>query len=374
MRKSILILGHNDATQFIDIFNQYTRLFDPKKFEVTVAYLTGEPNDETKKRTIAEHVIFLNASKKSIRGLKIGITWRLFSLTRKKKFDIVICHRYKPSYIMLWVNRFSNITALFCVMHELATMSGKHRSLLMRFLSKPNTYFAGVSNAVRDDLRKDLHPIPKTRIITLYNTIDMLLAEPALMPKDEARAALKLSPTNFVFGNIGRLVPNKDQATLIEAFALMKPHCPHAKLILMGDGELEDTLSAKIKSLGLQQDIKLMGFVPLASRFMRAFDVFALSSTQEAFGRVLIEAMVAKLPIIATRVNGIPEVMGETGILIPEKNSVLLAEKMQLLYQMNAKEREAMGESAYQHVTDHFSIPAFQQQFWSLPLLQTIKG
>jgi len=71
MRKNILIFGHGYATQFIDINNQYTRLFDPNKFNVTVVYLTGEPNDTVRKRHLTNNVIFLNSPPRSTRGLKI---------------------------------------------------------------------------------------------------------------------------------------------------------------------------------------------------------------------------------------------------------------------------------------------------------------
>src|SRR5690348_9512047 len=109
MRKNILILGHNDATQFIDIYNQYTRLFDKEKFVVTVAYLTGAPNEETRGRTIAEHVIFLDIPKQQVRMLKIGAIRKLLALTRENKYQLVICHRYKPTYVMMWVNLFHHI-------------------------------------------------------------------------------------------------------------------------------------------------------------------------------------------------------------------------------------------------------------------------
>jgi hypothetical protein len=68
MRKTILILGHSYSTQFIDINNQYSQLFAQDKYEVTVAYLTGQADESIRKRHCAEHVLFLNFSKKSIRG------------------------------------------------------------------------------------------------------------------------------------------------------------------------------------------------------------------------------------------------------------------------------------------------------------------
>ena len=173
MRQTVLILGHSYATQFIDVFNQYSRLFDQNKYEVTIAYLTGEPDHTVKQRTFAEHVLFLNQSKKSIRALKILAICKLFTLCREKKFKIVICHRYKPLYIMLWVAKFCHIFALIGVMHELNTMSSLGRRLLIASLRRKNMLFAGVSNAVRDDLRKSLWFVPEQYIITLYNVIDI---------------------------------------------------------------------------------------------------------------------------------------------------------------------------------------------------------
>lgn len=373
MRKNILILGHSDATQFIDIFNQYTRLFDKNKYEVTVAYLTGEPNEETKRRTIAEQVIFLNTPKKSIRGLKVEPIRKLLALSRQKQFQIVICHRYKPSYIMMWVAQFYKIPALISVMHELKTMSSSGRQMVIAGLGRKNMLFAGVSNAVRDDLRKSLWSEPKDRIVTLYNVIDIDLTEPQLLSKTEARKALHLADDDFVFGNIARLAPNKDQENLIHAFSLIKPYCPKAKLIIIGDGELEARLKEQVKTLGLSNDVIFTGFLANGFRYMKAFDCFVLSSTQEAFGRVLLEAMIARLPIIATRVNGIPEVVANVGTLVEPKDPIVFSTAMKEVYALSTQEREQLGEIAYQHAQDHFSIPGFHKQFWQLPLVQSIK-
>lgn len=373
MRKNILILGHNDATQFIDIFNQYTRLFDPEKYNVTVAYLTGKENPVSRARTIAENVIFLEIPVKAVRGFKIGAIQKLLKLTRENNFEIVICHRYKPIYVMSWVARFHHIPAMFFVMHELRTMTSVGRRLLAAALWQNNMYFAGVSNAVRDDLRRTLWRIPQDRIITLYNVIDTDLTEPQLLSREEARKELHLNQDDFVFGTIGRLARNKDQTTLIQAFTNIKPYCPNAKLIIMGDGELEARLRQQIHDNGLTHDVILTGFIPNAVNYIKAFDCFVLPSIQEAFGRVLIEAMLAKCPIIASRVNGIPEVMGNTGELIKAGDASGFAQAMQKMFTRTPDERQTLAEIAYQHVHANYSIPAFMQQFWNVPLLQSLK-
>lgn len=373
MRKNILILGHNYATQFIDVFNQYVRLFDREKYHVTVAYLTGKPDDSVIARTIADEVLFLEASKKSIRGLKIGQVKQMLALCKERQFDIVVCHRYKPSYIMMWVAQFYPIPALIFVMHELNTMASINRRLLIAALYKKNMLFAGVSNAVRDDIRKHIWRVPKENVVTLYNVIDVPLTEPQLFSKEEARSKLNLSPDDFIFGQLARLVPNKDQHNLIRAFAAMKADCPRAKLVIIGNGVLEAALKQQVTELGLQNDIIFTGYVIEGYRYVRAFDCFVLSSTQEAFGRVLLESMIAHCPIIATRTNGIPEVVSDAGILVNPRDTTALAFAMKQIFQLSPTARTAMVEKAYQHMNDNFSIPVFQKTFWELPLLKTVR-
>jgi glycosyltransferase involved in cell wall biosynthesis len=98
-----------------------------------------------------------------------------------------------------------------------------------------------------------------------------------------------------------------------------------------------------------------------------------LPSIQEAFGRVLLEAMIAKCPVIAARVHGIPEVVADAGVLINPKDPIALAAAMREVAALAPEVRALQVEKAYQHVIDHFSIPTFHEQFWQLPLLQSIK-
>lgn len=366
IRKKVLIFVHSYVNPFVDVSNQYTQLFDNKHFEVTVAYLIGEPNQAIKEKHLASHIIFINSSKRSIRGLKIAAIKKMAALHREKSFHLVICHRYKPTYIMLWVAQLHKIPWLFSVMHELHTVKSYARKGLLALLARKKVIFAGVSNAVRDDLRKTLWNIPSHRITTLYNVININLTQSQFLSKEIARIRLALPQKAFLFGNVGRLVRNKDQKTLLEAFSLIKPYCHTAKLIIMGDGPLKSELQQHIRYLQLEDDIILTGFVPDGFRFMPAFDVYVSSSSQEAFGRVLLEAMLAKLPIIATKVDGVPEVVNKAGILIEAANPGVLAEKMIMFYHMSKVVRKEWAEKSYQHVTTTFSSQQFKQSFFTL--------
>ncbi|HSW69850.1 MAG TPA: glycosyltransferase [Gammaproteobacteria bacterium] len=360
-RKNILILMHNYATQFIDIANQYVKLFDQEKYKVTVGYLSGKPDEEARARTQSEEIIFLNCSKSDIRALKINAIKKLVLLCRKENFYMVISHRYKPIYVMLWVAQFCQIPVSIFVLHAMKTMNFLNRKLLIAALARKNMYFAGVSNAVRDDLRKHLWRIPKERIITLYNCIDTMQSEKNLMLRTQARKKLNIPENALVMGTIGRLAPEKDQKNIIYAFARTKQQFFHAKLLIIGDGPLEKNLKALTEKLNLQNDVIFTGFIPEAQRYLKAFDIFILASTKEAFGRVLLEAMIAKVPVIGTRINGIPEVIGNAGLIVEARDANQLALGMIQI----AKQNSDWGEKGYERVKTTFSTDKFNEDFWA---------
>ncbi|EKD73885.1 MAG: glycosyl transferase, group 1 [uncultured bacterium] len=367
-RKNVLILGYSYAIQFIDVCNQYVKLFDQNHYKVTVAYLSGKPDENARSKTLAEEVIFLDFAKKDLRGIKISAIKKLLTLCQQEKFSMVICHRYKPIYIMLWVAQFCSIPALFFVMHAMKTFHHVSRKLLIALLARKNMYFVGVSNATRDDMRRDLWCISAERVITLYNCIDMELTESALLSREEARHTLGLPKDAFVFGTVGRLVPDKDQKTLIHAFAKIKSHCPKATLIIMGNGALEHDLKNLTHQLKLTHDVIFTGFVPEASCYFKAFDVFILPSIEEAFGRVLLEAMTAKIPVVGTRIDGIPEVIQDAGIIVEPQNPEALASVMMQMTHKSSLELTQWGEQIYEHVKKHFSLPTFNNIFWNIPI------
>jgi glycosyltransferase involved in cell wall biosynthesis len=222
MRKKIFILAHSYGMQFLESCNQYTQLFDKNQYEVCVGFLLGADSPAIRKKVEAERIVFFQLPSTALQGLKLKAIQTVYKFCRQEKFEMVVCHRYKPSYIMLIVAQFCQIKAFLFVMHAFGTMSSIPRRVLMALLAKKNMVFAAVSSAARDDMRKDMLLIDKERIITLYNIIDHLLFEEKIFSREEARARLNLPPETFIFGHIGRLVIEKDQANLIKAFHLIK--------------------------------------------------------------------------------------------------------------------------------------------------------
>lgn len=363
MPSSILILAHDGDPPFHDVCTQYVASL--KEFnKITVAFLR-------KKAVIpgANEIVCFDLPKKALRFLKLRAFFKLLYFCRTHSFDVVVCHRYKPSYLMLLVAQFCQIKHLIFVMHELHTFKASGRQRLFSRVFKPNMLLAGVSNAVRDDLRKSLVKIPENQIQTLYNALALDDLLPYFLSKSVARDCLHLAQNAFIFCNMARLHPNKDQSTLLKAFALFKAHTALNKpcyLILIGAGEEEAALKQLAQDLGIIDDVLFLGYLSRGFQYLKAFDVFVLSSKQEAFGRVLLEAMSAALPIIATDVHGIPEVVDNAGIIVPCQDSIRLAEAMQQITQMDKNELEQLGKQGKDRVQNHFSIAAFQKSFLAM--------
>lgn len=170
----------------------------------------------------------------------------------------------------------------------------------------------------------------------------------------------------FLFGCIGEFVANKNQIDLIRAVAGIVEKNPaerqHVRLVLIGWGDTEDVLLNEIRLLQLTDIAHVLASTNTDARYMKAFDTFVLSSMKEGLPYVLLEAALAKVPMIATAVGGSPEVVihRDTGSLVPAHNVPRLVETMQTFLR-DEKLRDAYGERAFQHVHRAFSFHIMRQ-------------
>lgn len=364
MRKKVLIISHAPVVPFIDINEQYAAAFPKADYSVTITYLTGEIK-ENEKPLVCDQFFSFKFTKKQLRGLKINAIAILMQHCRKEHYDVVICHRYKACYVMQWVALFVRIPRIIFVMHALKTMHSVGRRCLTTLLHQSSMRYAGVSNAVRDDLRQSLRRIAPDQIVTLYNVIDIPATDALLFSTIEARTKLAL-PDTFIIGHLGRLEANKDQKTLLHAFALLHQHYPATHLVIMGAGVLAVDLQSLAKQLNIDHAVTFTGHVNEGFRYMRAFDVFTLSSKQEAFGRVLLEAMVAEIPVVATRAFGIPEVIGDAGIIVAAEDASALRNGLEKIVMMTRTERITLGNTGRKRAISSFSPSAFHKQLAEL--------
>lgn len=360
----VLQFCHGYDGPFLDCARQYASLFAGTPYAVTTVYLTGAPDEAVARGSASDEVIFLDYRSRDVRGLKLKAIADLRRLLRGRDVRLCIAHRFKPVYVALLGSRLPVIGVhhAFGDYHRLSRRV--FAGLFRRRLS-----LLGVSDAVRDDLRASLPGWPAPRIETLHNRLDATAARAGLLARDEARRGLGLPPDAWVVGNVGRLHPDKDQATLIRAFARALPNLPPASVLaIMGSGRLEGELKALAAREGVAERVRFLGQVPDGRRYFRAFDLFALSSDHEPFGMVLLEAMAADVPVVATACGGAPEVLDDAGALFPLGDATTLAERLARAAIAPPEALAAIRERQARRLDACFSDAAARQRFWSLPM------
>lgn len=361
--RHVLQFCHGYDGPFLDCARQYASLFAGTGYRVTTVFLTGVADAEVAAGCASDEVLFLEYSSKAIRGLKLGAIRDLRKIAASRNFSFCVAHRFKPIYITLLATGLPVIG----VHHAFGDYQRRTRKLFAH-LFRNRLSLLGVSDAVRDDMRDCLPKWPAGRIQTLYNRIDVEALQSSQLPAAPARETLGLSSNAWIVGNVGRLHPDKDQATLLRGFAAALPGLPvNSQLAILGTGRLEQDLKELARELGIADRVLFLGQVPEARRYFRAFDAFALSSDHEPFGMVLLEAMAAGVPLLATACGGAKEVVEGVGILFPQGDAEHMAQGLQHLAAMDEQQRHQCAELMLDRLRERFSDRSVRDAFWHLP-------
>lgn len=214
-------------------------------------------------------------------------------------------------------------------------------------------------------------PVPSERGEVLY---DGICARDPILSQAEARAHYGLPCDEIVIGMAARFNAQKDHATLIRAARLVRERGQKVRVLLAGDmtvpheGEQVREIVDLVRQTGCEDTVHFCGFEPRMERFYAALDIFALSTHFEGLPLVLLEAMAAGKPVVASRVSGVPELLGDdgaVGLTVPESDPQALADTLCRLAG-DAELRANMGSAGRTHVCLNFSESRFRRRVISL--------
>lgn len=196
------------------------------------------------------------------------------------------------------------------------------------------------------------------KAITVYNGIDTEAFNPPNVP-DDIRCELGLKKENIGIGSIGVIEKDKGHRYLVEAISRLKAEgIANVFCVICGTGPQESDLRKFVRAKGLDSEVLFLGFREDIPRVLKMLDILAITSlTIESFSMVAVEAMAMEVPVIATSIGGIPEVVddGKTGIIIPPGNVDALCKAIKYLIQ-NPEIRFRMGQNGRVRVLDRFTI------------------
>ncbi len=310
--------------------------------------LVAQPDGELAKR-MAESTDVIGLPLKN--ELDLTAAWRLSRIIQRTRPDVIHAHDPHGVATAALALSWGGIGIRPPLVASRRVDFHMKGSSLSRWKYRQVDLFIAASHAIADILVAD--GVPRDRIITIHEGIDVEHVDAA--PAADIHAEFWLPHQAPIAGNIAALVPHKGQRHFIDAARLVIQKLPEVHFLIVGDGELRDSLAHHVKELGLEKHIILTGFRPDVLSLLKSFDMFVMSSITEGLGTSLLDAMAARKAIAATDVGGIPEVVedGRTGLLVPPRNPRALADAMLQILQ-NEPMRTKFGEAGRRRVEAKF--------------------
>jgi len=318
--------------------------------------LVAHPDGELRRRA-AEGLEFIALAPSHELDLKAG--WRLSRLINRLRPDIV--HAHDPHGVAMAALGLSMSTAQPAAPLVASRRVDFHlkRHSFSQWKYRQVACFIAASDAIAEILAGD--GVSGSKIVTVHEGIDV--DRIANVPPASVHAELFLPTHAPLVGNIGALVPHKGQRHFIDAAALVVREVPDARFVILGEGELRETLEHQVKHLHLERHVFLPGFRADVIALLKGFDVFVMSSETEGLGTSILDAMACGKPVVGTRAGGIPEVVddGVTGSIVPTHDAKAMADAVVQLLR-DPDRRASMGAAGLARVREHFTLEQMVQK------------
>jgi glycosyltransferase involved in cell wall biosynthesis len=276
-------------------------------------------------------------------GLNLPGAYRIVRFAKDHQFDVLHTHGYKGDILMGLIPRRIRRLPVVCTLHGWIASPRLSHMTLYQWLDRKILHRLDAVVAVNEPMLQELRA-RKYRIKRLYTINNGLSVDgdmqqrmsgpgaglPPMVPED----ANDLYRGGFVIGAIGRLAPEKAFDSLIRAVQLLAAKYPDVKAVILGEGPCRPELQKQIAEAGLIGRVLMPGYRMNCIEHMKRFGVFVLSSVTEGLPMTILEAMYARVPIVATRVGGVPDALaqGSGGLLVEPSNPEALATAIERIY------------------------------------------
>jgi len=247
---------------------------------------------------------------------------KIVKLLKRERVDIIHAHSSRDAWLAGTAGKLLGIP-VFRTRHLLTRIGGPF--VYSRLADRVIT----VSEGVRQYLVSQ--GVPGDKIVSIPTGINLKRFDSARTDLANARQRLNIPPEAFVIGIIAVLRRAKGHRFLLQALKRLAPEFPQLKLLIAGTGPQEQNIKNLVKELGIEQQVLMLGHQDDIPSLLKALDVFVLPAQEEALGTALIEATAMGVPVIATRIGGIPEVLGEAGLLFESEDVETLMDRLRTL-------------------------------------------
>jgi glycosyltransferase involved in cell wall biosynthesis len=295
-------------------------------------------------------------------GPNIPGAFRVLRFAWREKFDLLHSHGYKGNILFGFLPRSFRRLPLVATVHGWCSTGGMNRMRVYEWLDSLSLDFIDQVVLVSESMRT--HSGMRKRVIQNCQVVNngIPVTDDGLSVHDSEvegpmdRGIVDFCRGGYTLGAIGRLSPEKGFDILLDAVKEVTKTNPEVRLVILGEGGERGSLEAKIRDLGLEGRVLMPGYMANAKWYLSLIRVFVLSSLTEGLPMVILEAMLAGVPIVSTSVGGVPEVLlhGKAGILVPALSAPALADGMSSMI-TNAAAATTMVETGKELVMTRYS-------------------
>lgn len=297
-------------------------------------------------------------------GLNLRGSKLILNFAKENKVDVIHSHGYKGDILLGIIPKFIRKVPVVTTIHGWVGIEKYKKFYFYEILDALS--IKNLEHTIVVSSKQRSHPnliLLKIKPTVIHNGISLLNFKHGWFKKHWPEIAQKVTKGNSIF-SIGRFSSIKGYDLLTKAVSILFAIDNTIQLALCGDGREEDNLRKLTKSMGLSDNVHFLGYQDNAFQFIPSFDVFVIPSYSEGLPITLLEAMQAGVPIVATSVGEIPQVLkhGELGQLVPPGDAEVLSQAILRVFQNPAKFKK-MALEAKKHVLEEYSLEKMSQKY-----------
>ena len=273
---------------------------------------------------------------------------------RDGRYDVVHTHLFQADVIGGIAARLAGIPHVVKSLHNMGGWKKRHHLLIDRLLSSGTERVICCSHWLAESaIRKE--KVDPSRVVTIHHGVDTRRFEVSVN-RDEYVRSLGLDGSRPIVGTIGRPIREKGHGYLLDAIPRILSAHPGTQFLIVGDGPLRAELEQRIRALGIEANVCLAGARADIPELLSVMDLFVFPSVSEGLGIVVLEAMAARVPVIASNIRPLSEMIqhGETGLLVEPRNPEALVGAICTALG-DASLRQALRTRAFAHVSSSFN-------------------
>lgn len=322
------------------------------RYDVNVACLYDP--DAVGANIRAAGIPVINIAMRNKRDLRAP--YRLLRLLRRERIEILHAHLFHANVLAATVGRLAGTPVIIATRHSIE-IGGGFRERINRLVMPLRDAVVTVSRQVYET-EMDRAGVNPDRVVEIPSGIDVGAFEQVdPIRVEQLRRTWGLQPDRPTIGTVGRFVEPKGYPHLLDAIAGLRSRHPDLRAVLVGDGPLRPAMEEQARALDLSDAVIFAGTRQDVPEILALLDVFVLPSLWEGLPIALLEAMAAGLPVVATAVGGVPEVVIDetTGLLVPPRDPVALERAIGTLLRNPGLQRR-MGAAGQARVRERFSV------------------